>query len=142
MATPELTTTYAIEVQSSDGCIAEDTIIVHVKEHFTIILPNVISSTGENSTFMIPNIPQIEKVSQYVIFDRWGNVMHRADNFDVSETQYFWNERTNGNLVAHGVYVYMVDLLLLNGETYQLAGDVTVIRWAVWSYNRLYLRGN
>lgn len=60
-------------------------------------MANIFSPNGDgvNDEVRLNASPGIEKVLQWVIFDRWGNAVFGHTDFDPADTSVFWNGRTS-----------------------------------------------
>ena len=117
--TPCASGTAIVEVVLDETCSAEEKIYV----------PNVFSPNGDgiNDRFEIffGSDVKIEKIEGH-IFDRWGNVV-----FGATGNTFAWDGLFNGKPVMPGVYVYRLNLTIMNGGTTQintLTGDVTLVK--------------
>ena len=81
-----------------------------------------------NNEFGIQNIDAVEKVFAFRIYDRWGNLVFNAEDFDPNVQNFVWDGRYNEDNAIPGVYVYLVNLVLRGGEPVTLAGDVTLLK--------------
>ena len=119
-----------IIVTDNNGCTAEDIIIIGFNEdEVPIELPNILSLSSDlNNNISIPNYRQIAMVESWVIFDRWGNKVFNASNFDPAISNIFWDGTKNGQAVESGVYVYHLIFQKQDGTITSKSGDITVIR--------------
>jgi len=124
--------TYCAVMYFNGDCKVEACITVTLEIVDDIVLPNIIRPTGSqdglNTTFGIPLYESIELVNEFSIFDRWGNKVFTATNYDPA-AQVSWDGRFNGTVVTPGVYVYIIKLKLINNTIERvITGDVTVIQ--------------
>ena len=128
---PLETTTYAYQLTSVTGCTRADELIVYVLERGKYFLANVFSPNGDgvNDEVRLHVSPGIEKILQWIIFDRWGNAVFGKTNFDPADTSVFWNGQTStGEFVNPGVFPYVLEIQLINGKVEVYHGDITVVR--------------
>jgi subtilisin-like proprotein convertase family protein len=128
---PQETTTYSFQVTSSTGCMVEDEMTVFVLEKGNFFLPNVFSPNGDNINDEIRIFPGsgIQRVLQWVIFDRWGDAVYGKTNFDPDDPSVFWDGRTTtGDFSNPGVFPYVLEIQLINGNVELLHGNITLIR--------------
>ena len=127
---PPRTTLYQVELIDINGCSAYDELLISVIDNFKLELPNVInpSSSNGNDVFFIDQTQGIVQVNFLSIFDRWGNRMYHAENFTPGDQDFGWNGIFNGEPVLPGVYPYVVELILENGETILHHSDITIVR--------------
>jgi len=63
-----------------------------------------------------------------LIYDRWGNNVFAAKDYDPRIDNQRWSGDYKGNLAMSGVYVYYLRYNDINGQPQILSGDVTLIR--------------
>ena len=56
-----------------------------------------------------------------------GNLVYTAQNVEPNDLDAGWDGTFNGENVEQGVYVYMLEVLLSNGDRESFFGDLTVI---------------
>jgi subtilisin-like proprotein convertase family protein len=112
------------------GCRNSDSIFIGINSIPIIDLPNVISLGGseENKVYFIPYFPSIALISSLVIYDVWGNIVHKAVNFQPGDSAFGWNGEFNGNKVNPGVFIVKINMELKNGKKKQYVKDLTVLR--------------
>ena len=57
------------------------------------------------------------------LFNRWGNLIFETDNLQIE-----WNGKSKGQLVADGVYFWIVNYTDTNGKVEMMKGSVTVMK--------------
>lgn len=117
-------------VTDVNGCTAEDFIILQgTKEKTPMVLANILSpSSSSNNVISIPAYEQIALVKSWMIFDRWGNKVFNAKDFDPAINNMVWDGTINGQAVDSGVYVYSLIYVDWEGAVINKAGDITVLR--------------
>ena len=128
---PGETTNYTLFVTSVTGCERSDKVIVYVVEKAKYYMANVFSPNGDgiNDEVRLNPTPGIEKVLQWIIFDRWGNAVFGKTNFNPSDGSVFWNGQTStGENANPGVFAYLLEVQLINGKTEVFHGDITLLR--------------
>lgn len=97
-----------------------------------IMLPNIIDATSNDiqQYFLLKTNPRYDvEVINYMIFDRWGNLVHKSGGWTIHEGKDWWWDGTfAGKPVEPGVYAYKIDVRHANGQGETLTGDLTVIR--------------
>jgi len=123
---------YRIRVQTEDGCTGEATVRVLVDRNVKVIIPNVINptnGTGPNRFFTAYGNESVDRINKMHIFDRWGNLVYSRENFAINDPTLGWDGRFNGQDVVPGVFVYLIELSILNGQDTEVyTGDVTVLK--------------
>lgn len=122
-------TNVTVEVTYNGGCIATAVTQIQVSQVVDVILPNVFSpnNDGNNEVFYV-NSDDVETVLSMRIYDRWGELVFVSENQPASDPSYGWNGTFKGEPVNPGVFVYVVEVLFINGTTEQIGGDVTIVR--------------
>jgi hypothetical protein len=122
--TPSNPTEYVVTITDANGCQTVDAVAVSISVNQQAYIPNVINKhEAENSKLTVYAGKQVTKVEYFNVFDRWGGVVYANTNFLPNDPAQGWDGR-NAN---PGVYVYMVSLLLRDGSTRFLIGDVTLL---------------
>ncbi len=126
---PNTNTIYTLTTVTENGCIAQDEILIRVDSDFVVDLPNIFSPNGDgvNDVFKISALKGFEEVLTFMIFDRWGNVMHQEYNVDIMN-QVGWDGIYDGRYALPGVYVLLMEIRLKNGRVIQKSSDITLLR--------------
>lgn len=128
---PLETTTYTYQLTSWSGCVKSDEVVVFVLEKGKYYIANIFSPNGDgvNDEVRINASLGIEKVLQWVIFDRWGNAVFGHTDFDPTDTSIFWNgQASTGDFVNPGVFPYVLEVQLISGKIEVYHGNITVVR--------------
>ena len=127
--TPAASQTHTAFATNQNGCPAEQNFSVTISiDNLGIYFPNIISpnSNDDNSVFTIgakPNL--ITEVTEALFYDRWGNLVAAESNtLDLN----LWDGRINGQDAEIGVYVYLIELELADGNLHPFSGSFVVLR--------------
>ena len=126
---PYESTLYRIEVQNADGCTASDELYIEVQQGKLIYIPNAFSPNGDgiNDHFEIFPSPAVKRIRTFTVFDRWGNQLFSASSDSASSLS--WDGRSaNGQPLPEGIYTWLVEAELLNGQTLLKKGELVLIR--------------
>lgn len=127
---PKLTTDYLILIEDINGCKGQAKTRIIVEDP-NIYIPNAFTPfnlDGFNDYFTIyTDEANVQEVSTLQIFDRWGEKLFQRDHFAPNIEQLGWNGMFKGAKMNPGVYTYYTNILLTNGTTIQLEGDVTIV---------------
>ena len=122
--------TYTVTITNIYGCKVQASITVNVDKSRAIYIPNVFSpGTGnENDIFMIyaGDLSQIKQVNTFLIFDRWGEVVHRAENFMPMDPDQGWDGTFKGKTMNPQVFVYWAEIEFIDGIKILYKGDVAL----------------
>ncbi|HNF70802.1 MAG TPA: gliding motility-associated C-terminal domain-containing protein [Chitinophagaceae bacterium] len=120
--------TYWVSVELN-GCTGSDSIDVDYLDHScncNVFIPNAFSPNhdGLNEEFRFLCSPENIELKDFVVMNRWGNPVFVAQNINDS-----WNGRYLGSDAEAGTYYYLLRYTCtLTGKSYQLQGDVLLIR--------------
>ena len=124
---PEQTTTYYLSVIDENGCVTTEEITIKVNEgcqYSKLVIPNMISPNGDgyNDRFEIRH-EGFGQINLLKVYNRWGEVVYETNDIDLS-----WDGTFKGKVLNPGVYVYYLEGLCLNEETFIRTGNVTIIK--------------
>lgn len=129
---PVETTDVTVTATNKNGCISEENFrIVVDDQNLPIAFPNAFSPNGDgaNDDFRIVAPPYlIRRMVSARILDRWGNVIHTASNNDDDGGSLVWSGDSGHGNAEPGIYAYVCELELINGEVRLFSGEVTVVR--------------
>lgn len=116
------------EAKNQNGCVDLDSISVHVGNPLLFTSNVMKNGGGENGSFVLKgNISSIADVLYFHVFDRWGNKVFDGDYDFKDDDGLGWSlTEIQKNRWVQGTYVYSMSLLLINGQTYSIRGDVTL----------------
>jgi hypothetical protein len=131
-AKPFKSTEYLVVLVSKDGCEARDKVLIRVDNEPHIYIPNAFSpwkEDGDNDVFLIfADDKQIEQVDIFQVYDRWGEMVFTASNFQPNDPAYGWTGRLRDRLMDPAVFVYYAEIRLIDGRVLLYKGDVTLVR--------------
>ena len=120
-------TTYVLELINANGCSATVAIPVFVDKSANVFIANTFTpnSDGVNEVLMImADVTNVKSVKRFEVYDRWGEQMFSRSNFPPNDPQYGWDGTFNGSLLNQGVFVYYVEVEMLDGRIELFKGDV------------------
>jgi gliding motility-associated-like protein len=102
-----------------------DTARLHLDLNVYFVLPNAFTPNGDgaNDGFH-PNYKGIEKLMEFRIYDRWGQMVFNGDG----DLKAVWDGKYKGADQPLGVYVVYAKAIAFNQEEYVYSGKVTLIR--------------
>jgi gliding motility-associated-like protein len=116
---------YAVTlVVTLDCCL--DTVVktVEVEDCFySVYVPNAFTPNGDGFNETLPVVGKGISDIDFVIFNRWGQVVHQTNALDTH-----WKGTHNGENCTAGVYAYALKVRFSNGEIKSLTGTVALIR--------------
>lgn len=122
---------HTVTVIDSNGCVASDAVLLEVNKPRGIYVPNVFnpaSSDPDNYHLQIYMGRDVAKVHKWLVFDRWGNEVHAAQNILPGDFTHAWDGKVNGQDGQVAVYVWYALVEFIDGEIIEYKGDVTLLR--------------
>jgi gliding motility-associated-like protein len=120
--------TYSIFVTDANGCSTVSDITLNdplipcevIIPH--IFIPNVFSPNGDGQNDVLYVRGDGIEFFEFLVFNRWGQKV-----FETTNQLLGWNGTFHGKPLEPGVYVYMLKATMINGETIQKSGDITIV---------------
>ena len=130
IALPKVTSSYKLTVTSAGKCSSSDAITITVLcGAENLFMPNTFSPNGDGSNDVYyPRGKGIQTVRSLRIFNRWGEMVYRRDNFKPNDPGSAWDGRYQGRELTPDVFVYMIDVVCENQSIVTLKGDIALIR--------------
>ncbi|MFT6017247.1 MAG: gliding motility-associated-like protein [Saprospiraceae bacterium] len=126
-------TTFSVTLIDTFGCSITRDILVDVNKDRPVYIPNAFSPNGDGFNDIFKMYPgdfdrSIEKVNYFRIFNRWGEIVHEAEffNLDDSEAEWAWDGTFKGKGLNPGVFVYITEIEFVDGFKTLYKGDVTI----------------
>ncbi|MFL5728273.1 MAG: PKD domain-containing protein [Cytophagaceae bacterium] len=116
---------------SSLGCtgLIKDSVYVSGPR---IFIPNVFAPTAnnpENSVCKVYGVGISPMDFSFKIFDKWGSIVYQTTDFNTANTLgWNGNNLSGGDPLPMGVYTYAVKGHFFDGDTFEKAGTVTLVR--------------
>ncbi len=124
VANPAVTSTYTITITNSQGCVAEDEVIVTVIP-YCVRVKNAFTPNGDgiNETWEVyDQFDCLTNVSVNV-FNRYGNLVFSDRNYRNK-----WTGVYQGKPVPDGTYYAVVEFTMLGGRKFSVKTDLTILR--------------
>ena len=130
VSTPEESIWYTITILDADDlgfCQKTDSVLIQIFDSFcgrpNIFVPNAFTPNGdgENDEVLVRgrNITDLT----FTIFDRWGEEVFKTQNQSEG-----WDGTYKGNPAEPAVFVFQLEAVCDDGETYFEKGNITLIR--------------
>ena len=117
-------------VIDENGCEASQSIFVRLQSRDMEFFPNAFSPNedGVNDRFGPALDPAIIAFDQFIIADRWGNILYQIQDCPIDPSgTCFWDGTAKGKFLDTGVYAYYAVLRLIDGTTIDRRGEVTLV---------------
>ena len=110
------------------GCSTRSLIAVEIDKTVDVYSPNIVDNNAitPDNTFLVGAGKAVDRINDLSIYDRWGSLLYRFSGENAEFTG--WNMRHNDRLVEQGVYTFIIEVRLINGEKLKRAGDFLFIR--------------
>ena len=130
MVSPFISTEFIITVSDSNGCVSTDNIFINVLKERPVYFPSAFSPNGDgnNDLFIIYGNENISTIHSFLIFDRWGNIVHSAEEVQPNNPKFGWDGKFNNKEMNGGVYVYFAKIEFPDGKVEVFSGDLTLYR--------------
>lgn len=130
---------YNVSVSDANNCIVSASIELTSPEEFDdncfenlIYVPNAFSPNedGQNDKFTIHVNTNnfVQNIAYVKIFNRWGALVFEQRNIAPSSNIELWDGIFKGKKMDTGVFVWVVELELLNGQQKILSGDLSLVK--------------
>ena len=126
--------TYILTVIDTIGCIGSDTINITIDKNRNVYLPNIFSPNVDGTNdFMevFASTESVKSINFFRIYDRWGNMVFESPSFKPADSRVLgnrWDGFYKDIKANEGVYIYVCEVLFVDGVVLRFRGDVTLIR--------------
>lgn len=122
-------TTFDLTVTTENGCVVSDQIQILVQDNTETFAPNVFSpnNDGMNDRFTIYSNNDLLTIKTLAVYDRWGSLVFENNNFAPNDENLGWDGTFNGKAARQGVYIYMAEVVYLDGRKDVMKGDILVV---------------
>lgn len=128
-------TTYTAFVTDANGCMSDGSITVEVDKNRNVYIPNVFAPNNAgfdtNDRFAIFTGSGVERINYARVFNRWGTMVADVGAVNITgvgQTIQVWDGQLKGEKANQGVYIYIVEVSFIDGQTLLYRGDVALLR--------------
>ncbi len=128
VSTPSVTTNYNVVVTPVNGlCPQTKTAMVIVS--CGVWLPDAFTpnSDGMNDIFYIYSTKCVKQITEFQVYDRWGELLFRDQNFQASDPTHGWDGMYKGKLVLPDTYNYKISATYRDGEIGIFSGAINLM---------------
>lgn len=121
---------HQLSIADENGCQIDTTIRIP-RLRCKIYIPNSFSPNldGINDYFQLSTSDELNiQVTKYMIFDRWGNMVYKAEDFPLGSTEFWWDGSYKKMTMSPGVFAYYIEVRYEDGGSDIFKGDVTLVR--------------
>ena len=129
-ASPTETVTLQATIIDANGCETTAFVTIIVRKEDNIYVPNAFSpnSDGENEFLYIFADENVLKINEFLIFDRWGEIVHEYYQFFPNDPAFGWDGNHKGEPMNPQVLVWYAEVEFVDGRVEILKGDITLVR--------------
>ncbi len=129
-ASPMETTHYSLTVTDEDDCMKTETITIFVNKNGKVYVPNAFSPNGDgiNDLLIIYGGNSIRQIKQFLVFDRWGEMVYKREEFSANDPFYGWDGKFKGELLNPTILIWVATVEYVDGREELLKGNVHLIK--------------
>ena len=129
MFTPNAEGMVCFTAQNDQACEAKAQTFIVFSSNDNVYIPNSFSPNGDlnNDVFGVAITDDIVKINLSV-YDRWGNLVFDAKDKTPDDPLAQWNGDFNGKEMEAGVFVYLINIELKDGTSFNRKGSITLIK--------------
>jgi gliding motility-associated-like protein len=120
-----------LKVINENGCEANAQTTISVDKKIEVYVPTTFSPNGDNinDRFIAFGNPElVVKIKWFRVYDRWGEMLYEAFDLLPNDLSQGWDGTFRNGPVNTGVYVWDLQVVLIDGSEKLLKGDVTLDR--------------
>lgn len=128
---PTDSTQLTLTAISANGCVAIDSIQIHVDKTRRVYFPTTFSpnNDGKNDFFTaFAASPHVQEIEEMLIFDRWGELVFEQRNMSANSPSTAWDGYFRGAPVQEGVYYHLTKIRFLDNAVLQYEGEISLVR--------------
>jgi gliding motility-associated-like protein len=127
---PMKTTKYEVFAESMTGCKVSDAVWVYVDKQRKVYVPTAFSPNGDNinDSFTIYGGNDVAKISNFKVYDRWGNLIYEQPTLESGDEAMGWQGTYRNYMANEGVYLYSAEILFIDGKSETIKGDVKLMK--------------
>ena len=119
-----------ISVMDTSGCVGTDQVQVILRKERKVYIPNGFSpnADGANDIFYINGGPDVVRIHNFNIFDRWGNHVFGQPEGPPNDPAYGWDGHFKGEPFDPAVFTYFVEIEFTDGSIELFEGDISLVK--------------
>ncbi|MGN6249605.1 MAG: PKD domain-containing protein [Ginsengibacter sp.] len=123
-------TTYVVTATSDSGCIATDSVSIFVQcKDSYILMPTAFTPNDDGlNDYYYPLTRGIKKIVNFSIFNRFGQLVFRQQDFVPNDKSFGWDGKLQSELQPSAVYVWVIEAICDVGDTIYKKGSFVLIR--------------
>ncbi len=120
---------YQITAVDENGCVATDRIAIFIEKERPAYVPTGFTPNDDdhNDLLLVHGRPD-SRVLVFRIYNRWGELLYQAENYDINSADIGWDGTFRGEPVDSDVYIWYVEIEFEDGFRQLFKGNTTLIR--------------
>jgi len=122
---------YTVTIINQNGCVDEAQVQLRVDRTINIFVPSGFSpdNNGNNDMFYLQSQEgAVLNITNFQVFDRWGSHIFSKTNIQPNDPSEGWDGTYLGKSLNPAVFVYWIEVELIDGRKEILKGDVTLYK--------------
>lgn len=122
---------YTLTITSDDLCSRSDSITINVDKRRRVYVPNIFSPEGNdplNDKLIFHTGPEVDRIEDFRVYDRWGNLVFEAIDFAPNDSASGWNGRYNNAKLNTGLFVWTANVHFIDNVTLPYNGQITIFK--------------
>jgi len=114
-----------------NGCQASDDLTILIRKNRRVYIPTAFSPNGDGTNdifYIFGDERQIVKIKKFLIFNRWGEILHEAVDVLPNDLTKGWDGNFKNQRMNPGVFVYFAEVEFIDGLVELYKGDVTLMK--------------
>jgi gliding motility-associated-like protein len=129
IASPSFTVKIDVTGTDTAGCVAKAYNIINVDKPRELVVPTGFSPNSDNvNDKLIVHGRPGAVIKVFRIFNRWGETVYEAQNFQINDPNYGWDGRFRGLEIGTGVFFWYLEAEFPDGEILTYKGNTSLIR--------------
>ncbi|MEM6804736.1 MAG: gliding motility-associated C-terminal domain-containing protein, partial [Bacteroidota bacterium] len=133
IAAPPQSTRYVLRIEDDQGCSTSDSIFIEItKANFLVHTPTAFTPNGDGQNDLFQVIARspagIRQIRKFSIFNRWGQEIFRQEGSPAGQNIVSWDGSGKGKAAPQGVYVFVLELELIDDRVLQYSGSISLLR--------------
>ncbi len=128
---PHNTVRYTLTITDVRGCTASDAMTIMIERVKQVFVPNVfaLNPADDLNSRLAPGFgSSVGLIRRFQVYDRWGSLQHSVQNALPGDFGVAWDGQSRDRKANAGVYIWQMEVELIDGTIERYMGDVTLLR--------------
>ncbi len=120
---------FEVMITDALGCQANDRVLVSVEKPRRVFVPTGFTpNDDQQNDRLLVHGQNSARVLDFRIYDRWGELVFEQKDFSLNDPEAGWDGSFRDSPLDPGTYVWVLEVLYMDGEKEVLKGHTTLIR--------------